>query len=57
MADVGIIMGSQSDWPTLKEAATLLDELGDRATRRESSPPTGRRTGSGNMAVPPWSEG
>ncbi len=25
---VGIIMGSQSDWPTLKEAATLLDELG-----------------------------
>jgi 5-(carboxyamino)imidazole ribonucleotide mutase len=26
--DVGIIMGSQSDWPTLKEAAVLLDELG-----------------------------
>jgi 5-(carboxyamino)imidazole ribonucleotide mutase len=26
--DVGIIMGSQSDWPTLKEAAKLLDELG-----------------------------
>jgi 5-(carboxyamino)imidazole ribonucleotide mutase len=26
--DVGIIMGSQSDWPTLKEAATILDELG-----------------------------
>ncbi|MFS4580577.1 5-(carboxyamino)imidazole ribonucleotide mutase [Phaeobacter sp. C3_T13_0] len=25
---VGIIMGSQSDWPTLKEAAILLDELG-----------------------------
>lgn len=25
---VGIIMGSQSDWPTLKEAATILDELG-----------------------------
>ncbi|KIN73691.1 5-(carboxyamino)imidazole ribonucleotide mutase [Sulfitobacter guttiformis] len=25
---VGIIMGSQSDWPTLREAATLLDELG-----------------------------
>ena len=25
---VGIIMGSQSDWPTLKEAATVLDELG-----------------------------
>ncbi|MBW6506428.1 MAG: 5-(carboxyamino)imidazole ribonucleotide mutase [Rhodobacteraceae bacterium] len=26
--DVGIIMGSQSDWPTLREAAALLDELG-----------------------------
>jgi len=25
---VGIIMGSQSDWPTLREAAQLLDELG-----------------------------
>lgn len=24
---VGLIMGSQSDWPTMKEAATLLDEL------------------------------
>lgn len=25
---VGIIMGSQSDWPTMKEAAEVLDELG-----------------------------
>lgn len=25
---VGIIMGSQSDWPTMREAASLLDELG-----------------------------
>ncbi len=25
---VGIIMGSQSDWPTMKEAAVILDELG-----------------------------
>ena len=24
---VGIIMGSQSDWPTMKEAAEVLDEL------------------------------
>ncbi|RBI72663.1 5-(carboxyamino)imidazole ribonucleotide mutase [Roseovarius sp. TE539] len=24
---IGIIMGSQSDWPTMKEAADLLDEL------------------------------
>ncbi|MGD9865005.1 MAG: 5-(carboxyamino)imidazole ribonucleotide mutase [Pseudodonghicola sp.] len=25
---VGIIMGSQSDWPTMKEAADILDTLG-----------------------------
>ncbi|MCE5972720.1 5-(carboxyamino)imidazole ribonucleotide mutase [Sinirhodobacter sp. WL0062] len=25
---VGIIMGSQSDWSTMREAATILDELG-----------------------------
>lgn len=25
---IGIIMGSQSDWPTMKEAANVLDELG-----------------------------
>jgi len=24
---IGIIMGSQSDWPTLREAAVILDEL------------------------------
>jgi 5-(carboxyamino)imidazole ribonucleotide mutase len=28
MSAVGIIMGSQSDWPTLKAAAAILDELG-----------------------------
>lgn len=28
MAQIGIIMGSQSDWPTMKLAADLLDELG-----------------------------
>ena len=27
-AVVGIIMGSQSDWPTMKSAAEILDELG-----------------------------
>jgi len=26
--EVGLIMGSQSDWPTLKAAADILDELG-----------------------------
>jgi 5-(carboxyamino)imidazole ribonucleotide mutase len=25
---IGIIMGSQSDWPTMQEAASVLDELG-----------------------------
>jgi 5-(carboxyamino)imidazole ribonucleotide mutase len=25
---IGIIIGSQSDWPTMKEAALILDELG-----------------------------
>ncbi len=28
MVQVGIIMGSQSDWPTMKDAALILDELG-----------------------------
>lgn len=28
MADVGIIMGSQSDWPTMQKAAEILEELG-----------------------------
>ena len=27
-ASIGIIMGSQSDWPTMREAAQILDELG-----------------------------
>ncbi len=27
-AEVGIIMGSQSDWPTMKHAAAVLDDLG-----------------------------
>lgn len=27
MTQVGIIMGSQSDWPTMKDAALILDEL------------------------------
>ena len=25
--DIGIIMGSQSDWPTLRNAAEILDNL------------------------------
>jgi len=30
MVKVGIVMGSQSDWPTMKEAADILDVLGVR---------------------------
>ena len=33
-AKVGIIMGSQSDWPTMKEAAVLLEELGIRYEKK-----------------------
>jgi 5-(carboxyamino)imidazole ribonucleotide mutase len=28
MSDVAIIMGSDSDWPVMSEAATILDSLG-----------------------------
>ena len=28
MSDVAIIMGSDSDWPTMEDAAKILDELG-----------------------------
>jgi len=28
IVDVGIIMGSKSDWPTMEEAAKVLDEFG-----------------------------
>ena len=28
MVEIGIIMGSQSDWPTMKAAALMLDQLG-----------------------------
>jgi 5-(carboxyamino)imidazole ribonucleotide mutase len=31
---IGIIMGSRSDWPTLKHAADMLDELGIRYEAR-----------------------
>ncbi|NBD30517.1 MAG: 5-(carboxyamino)imidazole ribonucleotide mutase [Alphaproteobacteria bacterium] len=33
-ARVGIIMGSQSDWPTMREAADVLDELGVEFEKR-----------------------
>ncbi len=33
-AEVGIIMGSQSDWPTMKYAAEVLEQLGVRFESR-----------------------
>ncbi len=36
-ADVAIIMGSQSDWPTMRHAADRLDELGVRYEARIAS--------------------
>jgi 5-(carboxyamino)imidazole ribonucleotide mutase len=38
---VGIIMGSQSDWPTMKEAAAILDEF---AVRYETKIVSAHRT-------------
>ena len=43
---VGIIMGSRSDWPTLKAAADVLDAARRRPTRPRSSRPTAPRSGS-----------
>ena len=34
MARVGIIMGSTSDWPTMRKAAEVLDDLGVRHEAR-----------------------
>ena len=44
---VGIIMGSQSDWPTMKEAAAVLDELG--VAYETGSGPTGKRPRGGGF--------
>ena len=32
---VGIIMGSSSDWETMRHAAEMLDALGDRARNQD----------------------
>ena len=52
MTEVGIIMGSQSDWPTMKAAAEMLDELGIAYETKIVSP-TARPTGCGTTARPP----
>ena len=28
MSDISIVMGSKSDWPTVKETCDILDEFG-----------------------------
>jgi 5-(carboxyamino)imidazole ribonucleotide mutase len=33
---IGIIMGSQSDWPTMQEAANVLDDLGIKYEKKKS---------------------
>ena len=43
-AQVGIVMGSDSDWPTMKAAAEACEELGVRARgRRRLRAPDARR--------------
>ncbi len=49
---VGIIMGSRSDWPTLKAAAHVLDALKGQLTRPVSCPPTARRIGFSTTHTP-----
>ncbi len=39
---VGVIMGSQSDWETMKHACSVLDELGVPYEKKKSSPRTER---------------
>ena len=47
-ADVAIIMGSQSDWATMRHAAETLDALGISPCQARSSRRTARPTGSTN---------
>ena len=42
LRSVGVIMGSQSDWATLRHAAEILDASRRSRMRRASSPPTAR---------------
>ena len=47
---VGILMGSDSDWPVMKAAAEALAEFGIAAKPR-SFPRTATRTGWRNMSA------
>ena len=52
---VGIIMGSTSDWETMRHAADTLDQLGVAARDARSSRRIGRPRGFMNMPIPPSS--
>ena len=53
---VGIIMGSNSDWETMRHAAETLDKLGV-PHEVKISPPTGLPSASTIMPRPPKAEG
>ena len=59
MADVkvGIIMGSQSDWPTMQRSGRRSSTSSASPTRRGSSRPTAPPTGCGTTARPPRTAG
>ncbi|MGY0245102.1 AIR carboxylase family protein, partial [Limosilactobacillus fermentum] len=40
MSKISVVMGSTSDWPTVKEGCAILDQFGWPTTSR-SFPPTG----------------
>ncbi len=49
---VGIIMGSRSDWETMRHAAETLTSSPSR-TKPASSPPIAPRSGCSTTPVPP----
>ena len=55
-AKIGIIMGSQSDWPTMKHAADILDELAVPMNAK-SFRRTERQTACMSMPAPPKETG
>ena len=53
---VGIIMGSKSDWETMRHAAETLEQLAS-SMRPRSSPRTGPPSAFTNMRIQPRSAG
>ena len=52
-ATVGIIMGSQSDWPTMREAAQMLDALEVPYEARSLQPRACLHRGKAGAGAPP----